>query len=100
MLLISLYVNKYLWWTCFNLRNRILFSLDMLDELWVEEGEAGELVLVEVHHEELVRGRELHPLARELPVKVGHVLAVALQEIQTRSYRGTEQAAKPIAGAT
>ena len=65
-----------------NLRNRILFrQLDMLYELRVEEGEAGELVLVEVHHEELVRGRELHPLARELPVKVGHVLAVTLRAI-------------------
>ena len=78
MLLISLYVNKYLWWTCFNLRNRILFSLDMLDELWVEEGEAGELVLVEVHHEELVGGREGGGLLREARVKVGNVLVVPL----------------------
>ena len=54
----------------------------MLDELWVEEGEAGELVLVEVHHEELVGGREVRLLGGELAVKVGDVLAVALQEIQ------------------
>ena len=28
----------------------------MLYKLWVQEGEAGELILVEVHHEEFVRG--------------------------------------------
>ena len=28
----------------------------MLNKLWVQEGEACELVLVEVHHEEFVRG--------------------------------------------
>ena len=50
----------------------------MLNELWVEEGESGELVLVEVHHEELVGGGELGALAGELPVEVGDVLAVAL----------------------
>ena len=31
-------------------------SLNMLYKLWVQEGEAGELILVEVHHEEFVRG--------------------------------------------
>jgi len=50
----------------------------MLNELWVEEGESGELVLVEVHHEELVGGGELGALAGELPVEVGDVLPVAL----------------------
>jgi len=50
----------------------------MLNELWVEEGESGELVLVEVHHEELVGGGELGALAGELPVEVGDILAVAL----------------------
>ena len=50
----------------------------MLDKLGVEEGEAGELVLVEVHHEQLVGGRKVHPLAGELPVKVGHVFAMSL----------------------
>ena len=50
----------------------------MLDELRVEEGEAGELVLVEVHHEELVGGREGGGLLREARVKVGHVLVVPL----------------------
>ena len=53
-------------------------KLNMLNELWVEEGESGELVLVEVHHEELVGGGELGALAGELPVEVGDVLPVAL----------------------
>ena len=67
----------------------------MLHKLRVEEGEPGKLVLVEVHHEELVRGREVRLLGGELAVKVGDVLAVALQEIQrTRWDRGTEQAAR------
>ena len=57
-------------------------SSDVLHKLRVEEGESGELVLVEVHHEELVRGREVRLLGGELAVKVGDVLAVALQEIQ------------------
>ena len=56
----------------------------MLHKLRVEEGESGKLVLVEVHHEELVRGREVRLLGGELAVKVGDVLAVALQEIQQR----------------
>ena len=52
----------------------------MLDKLWVKEREAGELILVEVHHEQLVGGGELHSLARELTVKVGHILAMSLQQ--------------------
>lgn len=56
----------------------MLDTLHMLDELRVEEGEAGELVLVEVHHEELVGGREGGGLLREARVKVGHVLVVPL----------------------
>ena len=51
----------------------------MLHKLRVEEGEPGKLVLVEVHHEELVRGREVRLLGGELAVKVGDVLAVALK---------------------
>ena len=71
-------------------------SSDVLHKLRVEEGESGKLVLVEVHHEELVRGREVRLLGGELAVKVGDVLAVALQEIQrTRWDLGTEQAATP-----
>ena len=48
----------------------MLDTLHMLDELRVEEGEAGELVLVEVHHEQLVRGRQGGGLLREARVKV------------------------------
>ena len=63
---------------------------DMLNKLWVEEGESGKLVLVEVHHEELVGGRQLGLLGGELAVKVGDVFPVALQEregyeVQARS---------------
>ena len=53
--------------------------LDMLNKLGVEEGEASKLVLVEVHHEQLVSGCEVCALTSELPVKVGHVLAVTLK---------------------
>ena len=44
--------------------------LHMLNELGVEEGEARELVLVEVHHEQLVGGCEFCALTGELAVKV------------------------------
>ena len=50
----------------------------MLDVLRVEEGESGELVLVEVHHEELVGGGEVGLLGGELLVEVAHVLTMAL----------------------
>ena len=58
----------------------------MLDKLGVEEREAGELVLVEVHHEQLVGGGEVHSLAGELTVKVGHVLAMSLQQNNFRAF--------------
>ncbi len=51
----------------------------MLHVLRVEEGESRELVLVQVHHEELVGGREVGALRGELLVEVAHVLAVALE---------------------
>ena len=54
-------------------------GLDMLYKLRVKEGEAGELVLVEVHHEQLVWGRQDGVLLREARVKVGHVLVVPLE---------------------
>lgn len=50
----------------------------MLNELGVQVGEAVEFSLVQVHHEELVGGRQVGFLRRELTVKVGHVLAVFL----------------------
>ena len=51
----------------------------MLDKLRVEEGEASKLILVEIHHEQLVGGGQVHALAGELPVEVGNILPVALE---------------------
>ena len=51
----------------------------MLYEFWVEKGEACELILVQIHHEQLVRGGQLRALTRELAVKVGNIFPVALQ---------------------
>ena len=51
----------------------------MLYKLRVEEREAGELLLVEVHHEQLVGGRQGGDLLGEARVKVGHVLVVPLE---------------------
>jgi len=50
------------------------------DELGVGEGEAQELVLVQVHDEQLVRGRQLHRHLGELLVKVTHVTARFLRK--------------------
>ena len=41
-------------------------TLDMLNEFRVEVAEPGELVLVQVHHEELVRGGEVRGLRGKL----------------------------------
>lgn len=62
----------------------------MLHKLRVEEGEAHELGLVQVHHEQLVGGRQLDLLARELLVEVAHVLAVFLHT-HTRKNEGQSQ---------
>jgi hypothetical protein len=51
----------------------------MLNKLRVEEGKASKLILIQVHHEQLVSGSEVCALASELPVKVGHILSVFLQ---------------------
>ena len=51
----------------------------MLDELRVEEGEASKLILIQVHHEQLVGGGEVGALAGELSVKVGNILSVFLK---------------------
>lgn len=53
--------------------------LDVLDELGVEEGEAHELGLVQVHHEQLVCWCQICLLAGELLVEVAHVLAMFLK---------------------
>ena len=52
--------------------------LDVLDVLGVEIGEPGELGLIEVHHEQLVRGREVGLLRGELFVEVVDILAMLL----------------------
>jgi hypothetical protein len=54
-------------------------DLNMLNKLRVKEGKASKLILVEVHHEQLVSGGEVCALAGELPVKVGHILPVFLK---------------------
>ena len=59
----------------------------MLHKLGIEERESGELVLVQVHHEELVRGREVRLLRGELTVEVAHVLAMALEVFYLKKWR-------------
>ena len=54
-------------------------DLHMLDKLRVQEGEASKLILVKIHHEQLVGGGQVHALAGELPVEVGNILPVALE---------------------
>ena len=56
---------------------------NVLHKLRVEEGESCELVLVQVHHEELVRRGQLSLLGGELAVEVAHVLAVPLKKAVT-----------------
>lgn len=63
-------------------------DLHMLDKLRVQEREASKLILVEIHHEQLVSGCQVHALAGELPVEVGNILSVALEmEIGIRRWR-------------
>ena len=52
----------------------------MLDKLGVEEGEAGELILVEVHHEQLVCGSHAGTCSSKLCVKIRGVKLVFLRE--------------------
>ena len=52
----------------------------MLDKLRVEIAEAGKVVLLHVHHEELVGGGQVDRLGGELPVEVGNVLAMTLKK--------------------
>lgn len=54
------------------------YRLDVSDELGIQVGEALELGLVQVHHEQFVGGRQIDLLGRELTVEVGHVFAVFL----------------------
>lgn len=57
---------------------------DLYDELGVGVGETLKLVLVQVHDEELVRGRQLHHHLGELLVEVAHVAARFLPRREDR----------------
>ena len=52
----------------------------MLDKLGVKEGEAGELILVEVHHEQLVCWSHAGGCSCKLCVEIRCVQLVFLQE--------------------
>ena len=54
-------------------------GLDVLDELRIEERESLEFGLIEIHHEKLVRRREVNFLTCELLIKVRHILAMFLK---------------------
>lgn len=56
-----------------------MICLDVLHKLWIQVREAVKFRLVEIHHEELVRWREVRFLAGELTVKVGDILAMFLK---------------------
>ena len=51
----------------------------MLNELWVEEGEARKLVLVQVHHEDFIGRCQIRLFRSELPVKVAYIFAMTLE---------------------
>ena len=51
----------------------------MLHKLGVEEGEAGELILVQIHHEQLVCGGHAGACTCELGVKITCVQLVFLK---------------------
>lgn len=57
---------------------RPALPLHVNDKLGVSVGESSKLILVQVHDEEFVRGRELHRLPGELFVEVGSVSFVFL----------------------
>lgn len=54
----------------------------MLDVLWVEEGEALKLCLVEVHHKYFVGRSQVCLFRRKLPVKVTYIFPVFLEKIK------------------
>lgn len=57
----------------------IATRLYMLNILGIQEWKTHELCLVQVHHEQFVRGRQLHVLGSELLVKIADILSVCLQ---------------------
>lgn len=62
--------------------------LNINDKLRVSVGESCKLVLVQVHDEEFVGGREFHRLPRELLIKVGSVVLVFLLDEKHRVKKG------------
>lgn len=69
-------------------------GLHLDDKLWVGVGEALELVLVQVHDEELVGWRQLDGHLCELPVEVGGVASIFLvghEREQVEGERGRDK---------
>lgn len=61
----------------------------MLDEFGIEERETKKLVLIQIHHEELVGRGQVQLLGRELLVEVADVLAVFLLARRIRNMKKT-----------
>lgn len=81
------YVQGHLAWDS---EDRAAPRLHVNDELGVGVGEPSKLVLVQVHDEEFVRGRQLHRLPGELFVEVGSVAFVLLLNGKDRVNLGKE----------
>lgn len=70
----------------------------MNDKLRISVGEACKLVLVQIHDEEFVGGREFHGLPRELLIEVGSVVLVFLLDEKAKelkAVRGKAQGGAP-----
>lgn len=77
----------------------------MNDKLRVSVGEACKLILVQIHDEEFVGGREFHRLPRELLIEVGSVVLVFLldekaEELKAVQGKGRHKEEPPAKGAT
>ena len=53
--------------------------LYMLNKLRIEEGETSKLVLVEVHHEQLVGWGQVSAFTGKLPIKIWDIFAMTLE---------------------
>lgn len=62
-------------------------SSNLYDKLWVGVGEALKLILVQIHNEELVCGRQLDHHLGELLVKVADVTARFLPQREQEGER-------------
>lgn len=56
-----------------------LVFLDVSDEFWIQIWEAVEFILIQIHHEQFVRWRQIGFLRCELFVEVRHIFAMFLQ---------------------